>query len=759
MPLPANDRKPMSSPSSISSQLQAYFNSQQPQQQQHQSSSSIFSNLVNDPAAMYQQQVQRSMSSTNSQQSNSTLFDDMQRSFRQTSSATGSGSFFPSNLPLSQQSSNDIMTRLTQAMQTRDKQQQHQEKLEEQRRRDMEYERMKIYEQARLQREEEEERRKIQEANTNRQINFDQLTKSMENKNQSVLDYEQMLVRQQYQKEQQAKIEAQQAENVRRYQQYYREQPQQPQQPVYKVTETTSWVRHPSQTSDSTQLLSFVDIQKQEQEQERRSREAAVFAQQYAKPQILPIPNSSSSPSSTTKPNSWARTLFAGSNNGNSNVPSTSSHITSDHDINENPLAELSSSSVASYNQQATNAPKSRSVTNQQPSTPWNGTNSISNPSLQDIQRQQAQNDLRQQQSHHITSGHSSTSTPVWGGNFQHGNASQQSSALSWDNQHSSASSNKSSNKSSTPWTELKPTSPMVTTSGKVNPKNAADLTKTEQEAKRLFAATRTQDALSKWTQAQFKDNLKDIDVPTLVQFLKDIDKAGDIMDYVQPYIGSVSKAKEFANDFLSKRNQLAKAEPDLDNERLNELAMAPTSSNDNSGSGGDEGFQVASSNGQKKKAKKMKGQKIDGKQLGFTVNNRPEQRDDIDKRLKAALHAACGKICEQLQTQSNVTVDKQVVAAIGDITFQQIATFCQDLDAFAKHGKRSTINADDVRLLCRRNSNLLEKIDDVQQRPLKPSKATNRSTTGRSHGSSRYVDHNVDITVVESSSDMDDIN
>lgn len=54
-------------------------------------------------------------------------------------------------------------------------------------------------------------------------------------------------------------------------------------------------------------------------------------------------------------------------------------------------------------------------------------------------------------------------------------------------------------------------------------------------------------------------------------------------------------------------------------------------------------------------------------------------------QRLKAALHAACGKICEQLQTQSNVTVDKHVVAAIGDITFQQIGTFCQDLDAFAK--------------------------------------------------------------------------
>ena len=69
-----------------------------------------------------------------------------------------------------------------------------------------------------------------------------------------------------------------------------------------------------------------------------------------------------------------------------------------------------------------------------------------------------------------------------------------------------------------------------------------------------------------------------------------------------------------------------------MDNDRLNELAMAPTSSNASSNNTADEGFQVASSNGQKKKAKKMKGQKIDVKQLGFMVNNRPEQRDDIDK-------------------------------------------------------------------------------------------------------------------------------
>ncbi len=129
-----------------------------------------------------------------------------------------------------------------------------------------------------------------------------------------------------------------------------------------------------------------------------------------------------------------------------------------------------------------------------------------------------------------------------------------------------------------TPWSELKPTSPSTITSGRINPTHDETI-KTECEAKRLVTTTRTLNALSKWTQTQFKDNLKNIDgrkneffifnilfffilqVPTLVQLLKDIDNTGEITEYVQPYIGSVSKAKEFATDFLAKRNQLANAE------------------------------------------------------------------------------------------------------------------------------------------------------------------------------------------------------
>jgi hypothetical protein len=61
-----------------------------------------------------------------------------------------------------------------------------------------------------------------------------------------------------------------------------------------------------------------------------------------------------------------------------------------------------------------------------------------------------------------------------------------------------------------TPWTELKSTAAPPSTT-KINPVNA-ELTKSEREAKYLFSTTRTQDALSKWVQTQFKDNLQAID-------------------------------------------------------------------------------------------------------------------------------------------------------------------------------------------------------------------------------------------------------
>ena len=240
------DRKqPITSPSvNSNAQLQAYLASQHHQQQPHASASSLFpSNLVNDPSVVYSQQpqLQRSISATNQQP----LFDDLQRQFRPISSQSNTSSFFGANIPTSQSQSqqpkpNDIMTRLAQAMQNHGQQQQ--EKVEEQRRleqqrRELDIERLKVAqqtEQLRLQREDderrqlekqrlEEEARKKKESTANKQtILMDQMkemAKNMDQKKQqqptpppAKVEIDPFLAFQQsvqFQKEQQAKIEAQ----------------------------------------------------------------------------------------------------------------------------------------------------------------------------------------------------------------------------------------------------------------------------------------------------------------------------------------------------------------------------------------------------------------------------------------------------------------------------------------------------------------------------------------------------------------------
>lgn len=83
----------------------------------------------------------------------------------------------------------------------------------------------------------------------------------------------------------------------------------------------------------------------------------------------------------------------------------------------------------------------------------------------------------------------------------------------------------------------------------------------------------------------------------TLVQLLKDIDDPKEIIEYIQPYIGSVSKAREFAANFLFKRNQLA----NLDSEQVDDVFLDSISATTDL----DDGFQLASSSNQRKKGKK----------------------------------------------------------------------------------------------------------------------------------------------------------
>ncbi|XP_033126677.1 centromere protein S-like [Anneissia japonica] len=92
------------------------------------------------------------------------------------------------------------------------------------------------------------------------------------------------------------------------------------------------------------------------------------------------------------------------------------------------------------------------------------------------------------------------------------------------------------------------------------------------------------------------------------------------------------------------------------------------------------------------------------------------EQDNEYEKlaytqRLKAAIHFSVGQICEEVSQDTDVTFTKQVIAAFAEATFRQCETVAVDLELFAKHGKRSVINNEDVKLLARRSDALANHI------------------------------------------------
>uniref|UniRef100_UPI00358E1CF7 centromere protein S-like isoform X4 n=1 Tax=Myxine glutinosa TaxID=7769 RepID=UPI00358E1CF7 len=75
--------------------------------------------------------------------------------------------------------------------------------------------------------------------------------------------------------------------------------------------------------------------------------------------------------------------------------------------------------------------------------------------------------------------------------------------------------------------------------------------------------------------------------------------------------------------------------------------------------------------------------------------------------RLRAAMHFTVGKLCEKVANDEHVSFSKQAVAAIAETTFRQCELFTRDVEMFAKHAKRTTVNCDDVKLLSRRSKSL----------------------------------------------------
>ncbi|KAJ3294667.1 hypothetical protein BCR33DRAFT_712633 [Rhizoclosmatium globosum] len=92
-----------------------------------------------------------------------------------------------------------------------------------------------------------------------------------------------------------------------------------------------------------------------------------------------------------------------------------------------------------------------------------------------------------------------------------------------------------------------------------------------------------------------------------------------------------------------------------------------------------------------------------------------PETEESL--RLQASLHYSVNKIIKHILAENNsdATVTPQFVHAVATTVWHQCNSMAVDLDAFSKHGKRTQVNAEDVKLCVRRNQALVDHLSDFQ--------------------------------------------
>jgi PERQ amino acid-rich with GYF domain-containing protein len=110
------------------------------------------------------------------------------------------------------------------------------------------------------------------------------------------------------------------------------------------------------------------------------------------------------------------------------------------------------------------------------------------------------------------------------------------------------------------------------------------------------------------------------VDVPTFVSFLQDIESPFEVKDYIKMYLGEAKECSEFAKQFLERRSK-QRMQQRLQNAHIDDMcspapAINPQANND---------FQEVKGKNKKVKSKKVM-KAVDNRILGFTATSAPDR-------------------------------------------------------------------------------------------------------------------------------------
>ncbi|XP_068985504.1 GRB10-interacting GYF protein 2 isoform X1 [Bombus flavifrons] len=140
-----------------------------------------------------------------------------------------------------------------------------------------------------------------------------------------------------------------------------------------------------------------------------------------------------------------------------------------------------------------------------------------------------------------------------------------------------------------------------------------------EELVKKLFEQnTAKTDDFTQWCNKALSGLQVSVDIPTFVGFLRDIESAYEVKEYVRDYLGDNKQSSEFAKQFLEKRSKWRSAQ--RPQAQADDLCKPAPAVNPNAPTE----FQEVK--GKSKKPKKGKMYKVDNRILGFSVTAAPDR-------------------------------------------------------------------------------------------------------------------------------------
>ncbi|XP_060829689.1 GRB10-interacting GYF protein 2-like isoform X2 [Bombus pascuorum] len=151
------------------------------------------------------------------------------------------------------------------------------------------------------------------------------------------------------------------------------------------------------------------------------------------------------------------------------------------------------------------------------------------------------------------------------------------------------------------------------------NKTNKSKNKREEELVKKLFEQnTAKTDDFTQWCNKALSGLQVSVDIPTFVGFLRDIESAYEVKEYVRDYLGDNKQSSEFAKQFLEKRSKWRSAQ--RPQAQADDLCKPAPAVNPNAPTE----FQEVK--GKSKKPKKGKMYKVDNRILGFSVTAAPDR-------------------------------------------------------------------------------------------------------------------------------------